>query len=423
MKKRLKNIFLFLVAFTVTNYYIIVSTSRIYAASFEIIEEIKKNYISEGIAYNIAQSFIVNSVENGVSENWNEYAEAQLLSESYDTNGNISAYIYNIIDTYLNEKCGYIVIGGSRVYSPVIEFSENADFTYVNYLGANDVLIYEGGIDYYGYSGESDKYYYCDSEQTDVAVENINKCFTVSEEIETQWDNIFGIAEDQVEDILIDGVEEAYYKSSSEPLGSFGTNKQEGETGEDTIQLTNLPSTFYLMSKFVNSAKYDATFYCTTECCSPTAAINLLYYYYNRNSTYYSTLDVGNNVYSRFKLMYSLMKTDDSGTLDTNLVNGLTQFLNNYTRFKHSVVTKKDLVVLDATDMIADLKANKPVILNTTNHEYYGNHSMVCVGIRTYSSGSIYYAVADGHTTIIRYMNCYTGNAAYTSAITVHLYK
>ena len=423
MSGKLKKIFLFLVAFAVINYNIFICTSKIYAASFELIEAIKKNYISEDMAYNIAQSFIVNSVDNGVAENWNEYAEAQLLSECYDTNGNISAYVYNITDTYSNEKCGYIVIGGSRVYSPVIEFSENEDFTYVNYLCANDILIYEGGIDYYGYSDESVRYYYCDSNQAEVLVENINKCFTVSEEIEIQWDNISKIADGQAENILIDGVEEAYYGSSSEPLGSVGTDKREGETGEDSIKLSNLPSTFYLMSKFVNLAESDTTFDCTTECCSPTAAINLLYYYYNRSSTYYSTLDVGNNVYSRFKLMYSLMKTNDSGTWDTNLVNGLTQFLNNYTRFKHSVVTNRDLVALDATEMIADLKANKPVILNTKNHDYYGNHSMVCVGIRTYSSGSIYYAVADGHTTIIRYMDCYAGNAAYTSAITVHLYK
>lgn len=412
-----------MVAFTVTNYYIIISTSRIYAASFEIIEEIKKNYISEGIAYNIAQSFIVNSVENGVSENWNEYAEAQLLSESYDTNGNISAYIYNIIDTYLNEKCGYIVIGGSRVYSPVIEFSENADFTYVNYLGANDVLIYEGGIDYYGYSGESDKYYYCDSEQTDVAVENINKCFTVSEEIETQWDNIYNIKDDMVEeDILINGVEEAYV-TANEPLIHSKLNKQAEEVYEDVIMLSNLPGVFYRMDDFVNLAESDSSFNCARNCCAPTAAINLLYYYYNRNSTYYSTLDVGNNKYNRFKLMYSLMKTDDSGTSDANLVKGLSQFLQNYTRFKNSVVTYRELVALNADEMIADLKANRPVILRTVNHEEYKNHCMVCVGIRAYSDGSIFYAVAPGRSGFICYMNCYTGNAVYTDAVTVHLFK
>lgn len=412
-----------MVAFAVINYYIIISTSKIYAASFELIEEIKKNYISEGMAYNIAQSFIVNSVENGVSENWNEYVEAQLLSECYDTNGNISAYIYNITDTYLNDKCGYIVIGGSRIYSPVIEFAENVDFTYVNYLGANDVLIYEGGIDYYGYNGESDKYYYCDSEQTDVAVENINKCFTVSEEIEIQWDNIYSIKNDTVEeDILISGAKEAY-GMGSEPLRCSNLNKQAEEVYEDVIMLSNLPSKFYIMDYFYNTAKSDTTFNCTWKCCAPTAAINLLYYYYNRNSTYYSTLDVGNNKYNRFKLMYSLMKTDDSGTSDANLVKGLTQFLQNYTRFKNSVVTYRELVALNADEMIADLKANRPVILRTVNHEDYKNHCMVCVGIRAYSDGSIFYAVANGRSENIRYMNCYTGNAVYTDAVTVHLFK
>ncbi len=309
------------------------------------------------------------------------------------------------------------------MYSPVIEFAEKGQFAYEDYLDADDILIYEGGIDYYGYNEEENIYYHCNDEQTEISIENINKCITVSEEIEKQWDYISGIIDAQVEEILIDGVEEVYYGSSSEPLGSVATNIREGESGDDTIKLKNLPSAFYLMSKFTNLAKNDSTFYCVESCCSPTAAINLLYYYYNKNSTYYSTLDVGSNMYSRFKLMYSLMKTGESGTSDTNLINGLTQFLYNYTRFRHSVVTYISLAALDADEIIADLKADRPVILNTKNHTYYGNHTMVCVGIRTYSNGSIYYAVADGHDTIIRYMNCYTGNAVYTDAILVHLYK
>lgn len=255
-------------------------------------------------------------------------------------------------------------------------------------------------------------------------VENISKCFTVSEEIEIQWDNISKIADGQAENILIDGVEEVYYGSSSEPPVSLELNKQDVEVYEDVIRLSNLPGKFYIIDDFYNSAKSDTTFYCIRECCTPTAAINLLYYYYNRNSTYYSTLDLGDsNVYKRFKLMYTLMKTDDSGTSDVNLVKGLTQFLQNYTRFKHSAVTYRELVALDADEMIADLKANRPVILRTVNHEHYKNHAMVCVGIRAYSNGSIYYAVADGRLKAIRYMDCYTGNAVYTDAATVHLVK
>ncbi len=102
MKEKLKRILLAIVALTVANYCVIICTSNIYAASNEYIEQIKKNYISEYVAYNIAQRFIVNAVENKIAENWNEYTEAKLLCKCYDTNGNVSAYVYNIMDTYLD---------------------------------------------------------------------------------------------------------------------------------------------------------------------------------------------------------------------------------------------------------------------------------------------------------------------------------
>lgn len=351
-----------LVAFAVVNYSVIIETTKIYAASFEYVEEMKKNCISEDIAYNIAQSFIVNAVENEIADNWNEYSEAWLLAKCYDTNRNISAY---------------------------------------------------------------NTYYYCDSEKTEVTVENINKCYAVSEEIKTQWYNIYDIKYAEAEeDILINGAGEAYYGAAGERLGFSKLDKQAEEGYEDVITLSNLPSKFYTMDDFYNSAKSDKNFYCTWECCAPTAAINLLYYYYNRNSTYYSTFDVGdNNKYKRFKLMYSLMKTDDSGTSNANLVKGLTQFLQNYTKFKNSVVTYRELVALNAEEMIADLKLNRPVILRTVNHEYYKNHCLVCVGIRVYNDGSIFYAVANGRSGVVQYMNSYTQNAVYTDAVTVHLFK
>lgn len=425
MNRKIEKVFMLLVAFAVVNYSVIIETTKIYAASFEYVEEMKKNCISEDIAYNIAQSFIVNAVENEIADNWNEYSEAWLLAKCYDTNRNISAYVYNVTDTYSNAKCGYIVIGGSRVYSPIIEFAENEDFMYTDYLSANDMLIYEGGIYYYGYNDRSNTYYYCDSEKTEVTVENINKCYAVSEEIKTQWYNIYDIKYAEAEaDILINRAREAYYDGAAgERLGFSKLNKQAEEGYEDVITLSNLPSKFYTMDDFYNSAKSDKNFYCTWECCAPTAAINLLYYY-NRNSTYYSTFDVGdNNKYKRFKLMYSLMKTDDSGTSNANLVKGLTQFLQNYTKFKNSVVTYRELVALNAEEMIADLKLNRPVILRTVNHEYYKNHCLVCVGIRVYNDGSIFYAVANGRSGVVQYMNSYTQNAVYTDAVTVHLFK
>ena len=89
--------------------------------------------------------------------------------------------------------------------------------------------------------------------------------------------------------------------------------------------------------------------------------------------------------------------------------------------FSIAFTTNFDNLLAEA--LVAELKANRPVIIETNNHVCYKNHSMVCIGLRSYTNGSLYYIIMDGHNNSKRCMNYAQGNAYSTEAISMRLFK
>ncbi len=403
--KRLPKIGCLVVALVMLFYQGFMGTVSACASVEQVVDIEKRNYITEQAALYIAENFVEDSWQDGLSYTWDENSYLNINIQCYDMNDNISAYVFDVSDSMTETNEGYIVVGASRVYCPIIEYSETAEFPFEEYLEDGDKLIYEGGTNYYGYDRTNEQLYLCNPDHVKVMKQEITKVTSLNEKVTEQWE--------QLNDSKISHAEQTIAENAVSVYSDYGrastTNK---------IEVTPLPQNFYVMTKFKNATGY------VDSCCAPTAAINLMFYYYCKNTSYYSSLKVGgSNVDNTFAQISKLMKTDENGTRNDLIAPAIKSYLRDKTAFDNSTTSYMSLVALNATQMVNDLRNNKPVILILKNHERYGNHAVVCVGIREYDNGNIYYTLADGWYNYLRTMNAYGGNAEYTDAVSVHLFK
>lgn len=148
--------------------------------------------------------------------------------------------------------------------------------------------------------------------------------------------------------------------------------------------------------------------------CSPTAAVNLLKYWYLRNNQKYNCL-LKTSWLNSFKLMYGYMGTNPTiGTYTSKLVNAYKSYFNNCSGLGYVMV---DLYSSPSMSKIAEeINAGYPFHINVYGNGYYGNHSMLALGYNyyTYRNGntytySYYVMVADGWVKSPRYVNCKVG--------------
>ncbi len=423
MNKVSKKVTNFIIILTLIFSQLVLVLSDVYAQSESIIQLEKKDYINLQEAEKIATDFLYINSNSDKSEGWDDFTYIGGNIICQDTKYNISAYVFELYNKISNDSSGYIVVGASSIYCPIIEFGFEHEFPYKRFLNKTDTLIYEGGNDFFIYDRENESYYTCDYSRTVVNKEDINCIYSINNDIQEQWDDIESLDETQIgnneKEIL-----NTYGSSSvySDYLSINIVDKIEGCSGTNVYMINKIPTTSKTMSTFYNLSGVSK------QCCSPTAALNLLYCYYNYNKTSYSSLIMSaanekTAINNTFLKLYSLMKTNSSGTYLDNMVSGLNKYLKNYTKYKSSTVTYIGMINFNAETFLNELKANRPVLINTHNHSCYGDHTMVCVGLRSYTNGSLYYVVLDGHNAYKRYMNYLEGNAYYTEAVSVHLYK
>lgn len=312
----------------------------------------------------------------------------------------------NIVGYYYQYQYFYIVVGTDKSEVPIIEYGENQFF--LNKIveshqmpKKNVEYLYLGDLSYgYTYNGKYYKIGNENIEEIDVSL-FASKDVQATSEIEEQWaliDNTFGDSSYKSGEIKNPLDYEKYYYSSAG---------------------NQVPSYNFAYEVMGNFSGY-------TNHCSPTAAVNLLKYWYLRNNTRYSCF-LKTSWLNTFKLLYGYMGTNSmgKGTYASDMKTGYQKFFASCSGIGYTAVDYVDSPTFSA--LINEINAGYPFHLNVYGHNYYGNHSLLALGYKTYTyrNASVittvnYLMVADGWNTSVRYVNC-SVNIDSLSMISVRL--
>ncbi|MBR3470250.1 MAG: C39 family peptidase [Lachnospiraceae bacterium] len=360
--------------------------------------------IDEQMASKIAQKHIQSVIQLNKDQdtsNWHWGMHLGTPLKMYDLTEKISAYCFEVFDE-LDEDCGYVVVGANNNYAPIIEYNFKDKFypsVEAEKRGATRVL-YLGGVDYYIYANE-ELYDVSDfgSVKSNSELCATNNLIESAGEFEKEWQGWREV-------LSLETGGSNPPTSGSTPI----TNPGNYETGyssaiaQSVVGLQNI--TFRSMSNFSGYSEH----------CAPTAATNIMLYWYVQNSINYGSL-CKNNDYTwndTFVELHTLMGTDDTnGTLNANLQSAYTTYLTN-AGFSPTVTYRSSPGWLQLETEIND---GYPFHMVVQGHYYYGNHSVVGLGYIEYKYGlfsySRYVRVADGWSNSCnRYIHFTTGNSS-----------
>lgn len=186
-------------------------------------------------------------------------------------------------------------------------------------------------------------------------------------------------------------------KGSSNPPDSgsdFITNPEIYEFGYSYCTASSVSGwdiSYYKMSSFSSGGV-----------CSPTAATNLLYYWYTSRGANYKKL-MNSTWQKTFNTLYSNMGTTSSGTYDSQVALGLNKYLKSK---GYGEVATYHSGTSNGKKLIPVINANRPCILLLHDHYKYGDHGVLALGYQQYvfehwygNDEDIYIRIMDGWTT------------------------
>jgi hypothetical protein len=337
-------------------------------------------------------------LDKETSDGWRLGIILDAPHEMYDLSGNISAYYMQIHDEN-NVGLGYVVVGAEDLYAPIIEYSTDGMFypAVVMEKYNSQKIIYLGGFDYFievseGYINVSDF-----GTEKEVIADISEKNVYENEDYSDEWRGWFEIFEKN--------------SGNSTPPSSgsvYITNTDDYESGYDSKTSSNVWN-------------YNITYKTTGDFsgyinhCAPTAATNLMLYWYNRSSSAYSSLRKnGDSSWNdTFTEYYSLMGTTSTGTPNANLQSAYNTYLTN-AGFSPTVSYHSSA---SWSNMKGEIDAGFPFHMVVQGHYLYGDHSVVGLGYVQYKYGLLSYSryirVADGWTSSAgRFIHTTVGNSA-----------
>ena len=332
--------------------------------------------------------------ENEVNDNWHW---GMLISEPmaiYDLNGNINSYYFSLSGEDKMDA-GYIIIGANESYAPILEYSTSGSFQPVKVMKENRAnrLYYAGGLDYFIYNNEN--YKDMSGNIADVTIQIGQRPNVYStEKFSDEW----RIWKNKLSDLTL--------MSNPPTSGGVITKPDDYEKGYQNKSAKNVKG-YNLSYKKTSDFNY-------TNHCAPTAATNIMLYWYNRSSYSYGKLRRNNdNTWKdTFERLYSLMGTSGSGTSNANLSNAYTTYYEEagYNPF----VTYYSTASWD--NMKTEIDNEFPFHMIVQGHYYYGDHSIVGVGYEEYKynifSYSRYIRIVDGFASSSgRFIHTSVGNS------------
>ncbi|MCI8956117.1 MAG: hypothetical protein HFG29_03885 [Eubacterium sp.] len=136
--------------------------------------------------------------------------------------------------------------------------------------------------------------------------------------------------------------------------------------------------------------------------CAPTAATNLLFYWYSRNTKKYKSL-LDTSWTNTFNLMSKYMKTSEkSGTKDKNIADAYKKYISHH---GFSVSAKFHSGTSEGKKIVSVINEGRPCQLILHNHYKYGDHAVLALGYQQYiyehwygNTYQTYIRIADGWT-------------------------
>lgn len=273
----------------------------------------------------------------------------------FGSNQEISAYLYYVVKNKNN--IGYL-IASADTPNYIIEFGEDLFLDF-----ASDEVYKE-----YGIKQKNQKTYYLGGISYAIGGNNKKK-----EEIfiDISTDNIEEISEEQLSELEINEEQKSLSSPPDSEGDDFITAPEDYESGYDSC-----------VSK--NVKKYNITYKKMSDLqsggvCAPTAATNLMLYWYKRDKSKYKKLYYNSSWSDTFKKIRDYMKwTKEAGTKDKNLATGYSNFLSfvgvkDYTVKYHSGTDK-------GRKIASEIDKGRPCHLVVHNHYKYGDHSVLAVG-------------------------------------------
>jgi hypothetical protein len=326
-----------------------------------------EGYPNEKITDNVESQF---QMIVQLNHKWSE-CELEYSKEMLGIDGNVKAFLFSILNN--DEAVGYVV-ANNNIRNNIIEYGENDFFTIAeediseiyNISIDNQTLYYLGGISYAigGMDNEGNIRYF----------QLIPNDYPEIEE--EQWRSLTSPPDDG---------------------SDFITNPFSYESGYDAYYSRNVYNynlTYFKMTQF--SSGYV---------CAPTAATNLMFYWYNRG-TYYDRLKYLTAWYYTFDLIKTYMNTSlTDGTSDSMLVTGYSNFLS-FRGYTSSVVFHSG--TSSGTALIPEINADRPCHLVVHSHSMYEDHSVLALG---YQQFVYYHWYGDSYETYIRIADGWTSSA------------
>ncbi len=317
---------------------------------------------------------------------WNNGVRIVQRKALFDVNGDDYAYYFELEDRQ-GEPQGYVIVSAKREEYPIVEFSDEGgsflDAAYEaierdmqweedNTLEKSSKIIYLGNSTYI--------LRYADGKGNErlLDISTGDYCEFPSEEL---------VQEVQKEDY---SEAWAYYLNAE----SRGSNPP--DSGGDIIEVPSDYESGYKNVRYKDvTGAYRKYFvmsdYMDGKVCAPTAATNLCYYWYNRNSKY-TALKIDEQWWGTFTFLFQELDASSThGTPRKNTPDAIKAYLYNTTNEGKSVVYEID--------------ADRPCILHLSDHYKYGNHATVALGYKQYvydgyfgDTYSTYIRIADGWT-------------------------
>lgn len=301
-----------------------------------------------------------------------------------------------VVGYYFQYENVYVIVGTNKNNVPIIEYGEDGCFLSEAAKTINkDIdeikVLYLGGISY-AFVVDGDECYY-------IGTEGIEKC-SITDLQEESISNIENVEEqwEMAENLATQG---STYKGG-EIVNPANYEKYYYSSTRKTVQ--NYSFSYELMSNFSGYSDH----------CAPTAAVNLMKYWYLRDNTKYNSV-LKTSWANSFSILHNYMGTTVGiGTYTSNLVNAYKNYLNSCSGL--SGATVKLISNCTISNVITEINAGYPVHLCVYDNNYYSNHSLLGLGYvsYTYYENSVYTSVnyimvADGWKSSARYVNCSIG--------------
>lgn len=329
----------------------------------------------------------------GTNKNFSEskWENCIISSEKalFDSDNNISAYYIELMKN--DKKCGDIILEANYPYS-IIEYSYDDE----SFLEIAEEKVEED----YNIDENKQKIYYLGGMNYVVSGKNDNgkKIYVniTTSNMEKMSKKKLKYIEKENSDI---NVQEVSFKSRPDNSGDgFITAPGDYESGYDTYKSKNIKNyniTYKIMSQFSSGGV-----------CAPTAATNLLFYWYNRDTKKYKSL-LDTSWSNTFKLMSKYMKTSKTnGTKDANVADGYKKYISHH---GFNVSAKFHSGTSKGKKIVSVINGGRPCHLILHDHYKYGEHSVLAVGYQQYIYKHWY---GDTYQTYIRIVDGWTSKAS-----------